>query len=237
MSAIVITGASSGIGLATAELFAKSNHTLLLISRRKITQLQSNSNVTFCQIDVTDANNFNKVINEFYEKNGKIDCLINNAGVMHLGSIMGQSEQKWDDMLKTNVLGVLNGVKAVLPYMINKDSGTIINISSSLSRMPATNHAVYGMTKAAVSSFSESIRQEVAKNNIRVIDILPGYVKTNLLNNKESPDILDDYSSFVDTLKKPLMPLDIANIIEFCFKSPPHVCIREIFVAPTSQIN
>jgi NADP-dependent 3-hydroxy acid dehydrogenase YdfG len=235
-SLIVITGASSGIGEAIARKFSQEGYPLLLLSRRYKKLMNLNLPNTICaKIDVTDLVSFKKAIDEAQLIYGDVGCIINNAGVMFLGRVEKQNPKEWQAMINTNIIGVINGINSVLQNMINKKSGTIINISSVVGRKTAVDHAIYCATKHAVHALSESIREEISNSNVRVITISPGVVNTELINKTSSAELKENYRSWKESMKCILKPMDIAEIVFFAYVQPQRVCIREIIVAPTPQ--
>ncbi|MEN9583211.1 MAG: hypothetical protein RLZZ616_217, partial [Pseudomonadota bacterium] len=181
---VVITGASSGIGAACAAFFAKRGHPLLLLARR-IERLEAlDLPKTLCrQVDVTDRATLSEAVVEAEARFGPVDLIVNNAGQMQLSLLAEQSPEEWDRMLDVNVKGVLNGIHAVLPNMLARRHGTIINISSVAGRKTHPRHAVYSGTKFAVHAISENLREEVAPHNVRVITIAPGATDTELVSH------------------------------------------------------
>lgn len=233
---IVITGASSGIGEATARAFSKMGHPLLLLARRieKLEKLNLPNSIC-AQVDVKDIKSFRSAVKIAEEKFGTVDCLINNAGIMLLGEVHLQSENEWHDMFDVNVLGLLNGIKLVINSMIENKAGTIINISSIAGKKTFPNHAIYTGTKFAVHSMSEAIREEVAKHNIRVTTIAPGAVETELLGHTTSNEIINGYENWKNEIGGAINSSVIADTIAFAYNQPQSVCIREIVVAATKQ--
>jgi len=233
---IVITGASSGIGEATAKRLSALGHPLLLIARR-IEKLEAlNLPNTICRkIDITNFNELKKAINEAQEVFGVVDCLINNAGAMLLGSIDTQDISEWQRMYDLNVMAVLNGMQAVLGDMKDRKTGTIINISSIAGKKTFPAHAAYCGTKFAIHGISENVREEVAQHNVRVITIAPGAVETELLSHTTSKEIIDGYEQWKEDMGGVIMPDDIAKSIEFVYTQPQNVNIRELVIAATRQ--
>lgn len=233
---VVITGASSGIGEATAKRLSKAGHPLLLIARR-IDRLKALDlpNTICAGVDVTDIESMKKAVKEAEEKFGAVDCIINNAGVMLLGDASTQDPAEWKKMLDVNVTGLLNGIHIVLSSMIERNSGTIINISSIAGRKTFPSHSVYCGTKFAVHAITENIREEVADSNVRAIVIAPGAVETELLSHTTSEEIKSGYEDWKEGMGGAIVPEDIANAIEFAYSQPQNVCVREIVVAATRQ--
>lgn len=233
---IVITGASSGIGAATAKTLSQEGYPLLLLARRIEKMEALNLPNTLCRkVDILDPTSFQSAITEAEAKFGPVDCLINNAGVMLLGSPQKQSLAEWNQMIDVNIKGILNGIHLVLEGMIQRNHGTIINISSIAGRKTFPNHAIYCGTKFAVHAISENIRQEVAASNVRVSIIAPGVVETELMNHTTDMGIVDGYNTWKKTMGEGLASQDIANAISFVYNQPQRVCIREVVLAPTKQ--
>lgn len=161
---------------------------------------------------------------------------MNNAGVMLLGLMHEQDPEQWQTMLDVNVMGVLNGVHAVLPSMISRKTGTIINVSSVAGRKTYPNHAAYCGTKFAVHALTENIREEVAPHNIRLIVIAPGPVETELLEHTTFNNIKEGYTAWKDSIGGALTSEDIARSIVFAQQQPQHLCIREMVICPTRQV-
>lgn len=233
---IVITGASSGIGEAIARRLSNEGHPLLLLARRveRLESLQLPN--TLCEkVDVTDQATFEAAIAKAEAKFGSVDGLVNNAGVMLLGQIDTQDASEWKRMFDVNVLGLLNGMQAVLAPMMERNSGTIINISSIAGKKTFPNHAAYCGTKFAVHAISENVREEVAASNVRVTTIAPGAVETELLSHTTSDDIKQGYDDWKQDMGGVLAADDVARAVEFAYSQPQNVCIREIALAPTKQ--
>lgn len=234
---VIITGASSGIGKATAQRFSQAGHALLLLARRVEKLEELNLPNTLCRkVDVTDLAAFQAAVDEAETKFGPADLIVNNAGVMLLGNAITQNPVEWQQMLNINVMGVLNGVKTVLGKMVARNHGTIVNISSIAGRKTFPDHAAYCATKFAVHALTENIRGEVAGSNVRMTVIAPGVVETELLSHTTDAAIVDGYKAWkANTIEQGLNPDDIARSIEFAYSQPQNVCIREIVIADTKQ--
>ena len=233
---MVITGASSGIGEELAKTLSEQGHPLLLIARR-IERLQALDlpNTICAKVDVADAAAFQQAVSHAEQEFGDVDLLVNNAGVMQLGQVDTQDLNEWKTMYEVNVLGLLNGMQSVLSSMKERNTGTIVNISSIAGRKTFGNHAAYCGTKFAVHAISENVREEVAASNVRVITIAPGAVETELLSHTTSQDIIDGYEEWKGTMGGALAPIDVANAISFAYAQQQNVCIREIVLAATKQ--
>ncbi len=238
---VVITGASSGFGAEMAKVFGKAGHPMLLLARR-IDRLQTLieeeklENTIARKVDVCDQQSFASAIREAEVMYGKTDLLINNAGVMLLGDVRNQDASEWQTMINVNVMGVLNGIQIVLEDMINRNGGTIINVSSIAGRKSFANHAAYCATKFGVHALSETIREEVSASNVRVLTIAPGAAETELLSHTTSTEIIDGYNQWKETMGgKSLDPSEVAKTTLFMYQMPQAVSIREVLIAPTKQ--
>ena len=234
---IVVTGASSGIGLATARLFAAHGHPLLLLARRLAPMQALNlPHALARQVDVTDRQALAAALREAEDQYGPADAIVNNAGVMLLGDITRQDPEQWDRMLDVNVKGLLNGVHAVAAGMAERRRGTIINIGSVAGRKTFPNHVAYVGTKFAVHGLSENLREELAPHNVRVVTIAPGAVETELLGHTTDDGIKSGYEAWkADMGGQVLAAEDVANAVYYAYAQPPGVCIREIVLAATRQ--
>ncbi len=233
---IVITGASSGIGEATARAFSELGYPLLLLARRIDKLLALNLPNAICQkVDVTHRQEVITAIAEAEKHYGPTGCIVNNAGVMLLGLMSEQNPEEWQHMLDVNVMGVMNGIHAVLPSMIKRKTGTIINVSSVAGRKTYRHHAAYCSTKFAVHAMTENLREEVSQHNVRLITIAPGAVETELLSHTTADDIREDYESWKKEIGGVLISEDIARAILFAYQQPQRVCVREIVVCATLQ--
>jgi len=238
----LITGASSGIGEGVAKTLAAKGVKIGLAARsidklKKIEgEIQQVGGEAFSvEVDVTNKVSVNAGVKRLIEKYGTIDILINNAGIMPASDIDAFKIDEWDEMVNINITGVLNVTAAVLPELINKHSGHIVNLSSIAGRKLFKGLAIYCATKHFVAAFSDIMRMEIGKkHNIRVTSIQPGAVATNLFNQitdetyKEGMESLRDQMTF-------LTPNDIANSMIYALESPDNVDVSEIFILPTDQ--
>ncbi|MEI0447484.1 SDR family oxidoreductase [Brachyspira intermedia] len=235
---VVITGSSSGIGIETAKKFSENGYPTLLISRRKeIMEKLNLKNSISVSADVTNLEEIKNAVKIAEEKYGKTDLLINCAGVMLLGNIDKQSYEEWKNMIDVNVNGILTTTNVILPNMIKRNEGTIINISSIAGRKTFTNHGIYCGSKFAVHAITESIREEVADKNVRIIVIAPGVVETNLLSHTTDENIKSDYIEWKKSIGNGLNASDVVNCIEFAYNMPQDICVREIVIAKTKQVD
>ena len=235
---VVITGASSGIGMDLAKRFSNEGFPVLMIARRNKIMEELNLPNTICKsVDVTDYKGMEKAIREAEAIYGKTDLLVNCAGVMLLGNSNTQDIEEWDRMIDVNVKGVLNGTKVVLKDMVERNGGTIINISSIAGRKTFDAHAVYCGSKFAVHAITESMRKEVSNSNVRIIVISPGVVETNLLSHTTDEEIKKNYNVWKETINMGLDPKQVTDCIMFAYNMPQDVCVREIAIAKTKQAD
>ncbi|MCJ7498943.1 SDR family oxidoreductase [bacterium] len=235
---VAITGASSGIGEATARAFSREGHPLLLMARRVERLKTLGLPDCLCEkVDVTNLESLKSAVEKGEEKFGPIDCLVNNAGVMLLSKAHLQDTGEWERMLDVNVKGMLNGIHLVLKGMIERQAGTIINISSVAGLKPGPNLAVYSGTKFAVRAISESIREEAAPHDVRVTVISPGLVETELLEHTTVRELKEGFENLKEGMGGFLEPSDVAGAILYTYKQPRNVCVREIVLAPTRQLR
>jgi 3-hydroxy acid dehydrogenase/malonic semialdehyde reductase len=237
-----ITGATSGIGKATAEIFAKNNIRLILCGRRAVRlekiqqELSKLTEVTTLQFDISKRSEVENAIASLPEKFKKVDILINNAGNAHgLSTIQEGDIDDWDAMLDINVKGLLYVSKAIFPQMISRNNGFIVNIGSIAGKEVYPNGNVYCASKYAVDALNKSMRIDLNKHNIRVAAIHPGAVETEFSEVRFKGD--SEKAKSVYTGYKALQPEDIADIIHFVVTRPYHVNIEDLVVYPTAQAS
>ena len=238
---IVITGDSSVFGAAMAKLFNAQGYPLLLVARRteKILALPLDfANVQVASVDVCDQAQLQAAIQAAEAAFGPVDLLVNNAGVMLLGNVTTQDPAQWQQMLDVNVMGVLNGTQVVLPGMLAREHGTIINISSLAGKKTFVNHAAYVASKFGVHGLSETIREEVSGHNVRIAMVAPGAAETELLGHTTDEQALADYAGWKQTMGGlTLDPQHVAEAVAFIYAIPQAVNVREIDIAATRQAN
>ena len=205
---VVITGASSGIGESCARLFSDRGHALLLIARRLERMQALNLPNCLCEVvDVTDLNAFQAAVRKAESIYGPAECIINNAGVMLLGKAHSQDPTEWATMLQVNVIGVMNGVRAVIDGMMSRKSGTVINISSVAGRKTFGSHGVYCATKFGVHALTETFREEYSKYNVKFVVVAPGWWRRNCWATRT----MRPADCRLKTKIEPLQPIDVAN--------------------------
>lgn len=234
---VVITGASSGFGKALALEFNKAGYPLLLLARRIELLEEMNLENAICEkVDVTDKDAFERAVRNAEAFYGKTDLIINNAGVMLLGNLENQDSKEWQRMLDVNVIGVMNGMQIVMNDMKERQSGTIINISSIAGVKPFANHAAYCASKYGVIGLSEVTRGELSPYNVRVMRVCPGAVDTELLSHTTNEEIKDAYNDWKSSVGvNSITTEDVAKTIKFAYELPQGVNLREIQIADTRQ--
>jgi NADP-dependent 3-hydroxy acid dehydrogenase YdfG len=237
----IVTGASSGIGYATALALSRSGAKVAAGARRmdRLESLQNeiskNGGEVFVQkLDVTIKSECDALADAVLKKWGTIDILINNAGLQPLSFFKNLKVEEWDKMIDVNIRGVFYCTAAVIPTMMNKNSGHIVNISSMAGRVVYPSGSVYCATKHAVTAFSEGLRQEFSqRSNIRVTCIEPGVVATELME-AITDKALEKYVERTRQMEA-LQAEDIANAIMFAVEAPRHVNVNEILIRPMTQ--
>jgi NADP-dependent 3-hydroxy acid dehydrogenase YdfG len=239
---VAITGASSGIGAATAELLAGEGAAVAIGARRedRLNELaekigSAGGRAVALRADVADESSANEFVRRAHEELGGLDALVNNAGVMLLGPIQDADTEQWRRMIDVNLLGLLYCTHAALPLMRDAGGGHIVNISSVAGRVASLGSGVYNLTKWGVGAFSESLRQEVGGMGIRVTIVEPGYVDTELQGHNEHPMVLEGIKRMQESIPKVLDAEDIARAIHYALAQPQHVSVNEVLVRPTGQ--
>jgi NADP-dependent 3-hydroxy acid dehydrogenase YdfG len=235
---VVITGASSGLGEATARRLAQGGAKLVLGARR-IERLQalaselSFTNVAVVRTDVTKREQVENLVNHAVETFGRVDVIINNAGLMPLSPLEALRVDDWDRMIDVNLKGVLYGIAAALPHMKAQHGGHIISVSSVAGHKISPGGAVYSAPKYGVRVISEALRQEVKPYNIRTTVISPGAVATELPGSVTEPDVAAGVNALYESMA---VPADsFASMVAFAMSQPDDVDVNEILFRPTAQ--
>lgn len=237
---VVITGASSGLGAATARLLSEQGALLALGARRKdridalTDELSGELGKTIAvQMDVTQREQVKHLVDTAVKEYGRIDVMINNAGLMPQSLLESLKIDDWDRMIDVNIKGVLYGIAAALPYMKEQKAGHIINVSSVAGHKVGPGGAVYSATKHAVRALSEGLRQEVKPYNIRTTVISPGAVATELPDSVTDPAVIGRIRKLYEEVA---IPADsFARAVAFAISQPDDVDINEILFRPTRQ--
>lgn len=237
---VVITGASSGLGEAAARLLSAEGGAVVLGARRtdRIEALASEligkgGRALAKSTDVTDCEQVKSLVDAAVENFGRVDVMINNAGLMPNSLLERLKIQDWDRMIDVNIKGVLYGIAAALPHMKRQMSGHIVNVSSVAGHKVRPGNAVYSATKHAVRVISEGFRQEVKPYNIRTTIISPGAVLTELPDSITEPDVAEGMRQFYE---ESAIPADtFARVVAFAIEQPEDVDVDEILFRPTNQ--
>ena len=238
----IVTGATSGIGWATAAAFAEHGGMVTVTGRREERLLSLANHIgpdraLAAHGDIARRGDVEAVVDQTVERFGRVDVLVNNAGVMLLSPASQRLVDEWDRMIDVNVKGLLYGVAAVLPQMKSQGSGHIVNVGSVAGRRPFPTGTIYSATKFAVRAISEGLRNELSPTEgIRVTDIEPGVVDTELLDHISDQGAVAAFAERWGQKVK-LRPEDVANAIVYAVSQPPHVNVNEILVRPTEQEN
>jgi NADP-dependent 3-hydroxy acid dehydrogenase YdfG len=237
----LVTGASSGIGEATALALAEAGAKVAIAARRrdrlealaaKLEALGAEPMVLVA--DLSSEDEAKRVVTDTEAHYGRLDILVNNAGVMYLEPVEEADLGRWRRMLELNVLSLIASTQAALPGMRQRRDGHIVNISSTAGRVANPNAAAYSATKFGVVAFSEALRREVYQHNIRVSVIEPGVVETELRDHIGHATTKDALNAWADSMRQ-LQSTDVADAIVFCVSRPSHVNINEVLMRPTDQ--
>ncbi len=237
---VAITGASSGIGEATALACAAAGASVALAARRAdriealAKQIEDDGGRALAiPTDVGEEDQARAFVERAHAELGRLDALVNNAGTMLLGPIDGAPTEEWRRMIHVNLFGVLYCTHAALPLLRAQGSGDVVNVSSVAGRVARAGSGVYNLTKWGVNAFSEALRQECVGAGIRVTIVEPGAVATELPSHNRPP-ILEQMTKRFEGVV-PLQAQDIANAIVFALGQPPHVSLNELLVRPSNQ--
>ncbi|MGW2823063.1 SDR family NAD(P)-dependent oxidoreductase [Streptomyces sp. NPDC001443] len=244
----LVTGASSGIGTATARQLAEQGASVALVARRKdrlddlAAQITAAGGTALAvEADITDAAKAGAAVQQTVEHFGRLDILVNNAGLMLLGPVVGADPTEWERMIAVNVQGLLHTTHAALPHLLKaaedapRQVADIVNISSIAGREAWNGYGVYNLTKFGVNGFTESLRKEITQRHVRVGVLEPGGVATELAShNDHKPDIREATATFYEQTEV-LQPEDIADGVAYMVTRPRHASIGELWIMPTDQ--
>jgi NADP-dependent 3-hydroxy acid dehydrogenase YdfG len=244
----LVTGASSGIGQAAAASLAARGAAVALVARRtdRLEELagkisDGGGKALTITADVTDQEQAKQAVSTAVEELGRLDTVVNNAGVMLLGPIVEAPVEEWERMVDLNIKGLLYVAHAAMSHLLAAaESGPrqvadLVNISSVAGRVARNGSGVYNATKHAVGAFSESLRQEVTGRHVRVSLVEPGAVATELASHNR-PEVMDSIQARFASLER-LEAEDIAETIEFIVTRPRRVAVNEVLIRPTEQEN
>ena len=243
----LVTGASSGIGEAAARSLAAEGASVAVVARRRdrlealADSIGDRTRVEVIEADVTDEAQATSMVDRTVSRFGRLDTLINNAGVMLLGPIVDAPIEEWQRMVELNLLGLLYGTHAALPHLISAAEGgprqvaDVVNVSSVAGRVARQGNGVYSATKFAVVAFGESLRQEVAALHVRVTAVEPGATATELAGHNR-PEILEGIRDTFGNVER-LSSEDIADAIVYAVTRPRHVALNELLIRPTEQVR
>ncbi len=246
-TAALVTGASSGIGAATARRLAADGASVALVARRRdrLEALaaeinQAGGSALVVQADITERAQADAAVQQAVERFGRLDILVNNAGLMLLGPLVGADAGEWDRMIAINVNGLLYTTRAALPHLLHaaeedpRRVADIVNISSIAGRVAWNGYGVYNLTKFGVNGFTESLRQEVTQRHVRVGVLEPGGVATELASHNKAAIQKEMIDPFIERTEL-LAAEDIADGVAYMVTRPRHAAIGELWIMPTDQ--
>ena len=241
----LVTGASSGIGEATAVALAAEGATVAVAARRRdrleelVERIGNDADVLVIETDITDEGSAHAMVESTVREFGRLDTLVNNAGVMLLGPIVDAPVEEWGRMIELNVLGLLHCTHAALPHLLraaetdHRRVADVVNVSSVAGRVARLGSGVYNASKFGVVAFTESLRQEVTRRHVRASVIEPGAVMTELATHNR-PEIIETMRANFGEMEM-MRSEDIAEAILFTVTRPRHVAVNEILIRPTEQ--
>jgi NADP-dependent 3-hydroxy acid dehydrogenase YdfG len=246
-TAALVTGASSGIGAATARRLAADGASVALVARRR-DRLEAlaaeigaaGGTALVLEANITDRTQAEAAVRLAVERFGRLDILVNNAGLMLLGPVVGADAEEWDRMIAINVRGLLYTTRAALPHLLTaaedgqRRVADIVNISSIAGRVAWNRYGVYNLTKFGVNGFTESLRQEVTQRHVRVGVLEPGGVATEL-GSHNKPEIRKEIIDPFLAQTEVLAPQDVADGVAYMVSRPRHTAIGELWIMPTDQ--
>lgn len=234
---ILVTGASSGIGQATALALSKAGARIAVGARRtdrlKTLAQDAPGEILVLELDVTDQQSVQDAVTTTVEHFGALDAVVNNAGIMLSGAILDADTTEWTRMVETNLLGSMYTVHAALPHLL-QSKGAVVQISSTSGRISSAASGVYAATKFGITAFAEALRQEVTTQGVRVVVVEPGFVSTELASHITDPNIQAAAKNMAESMRT-LQPEDIATAIVYALTQPAHVAVNEILIRPTDQ--
>jgi len=233
---VAITGASSGIGEATARAFSAAGHPVLLMARRLDRMEALNLPNSICRkVDVCDRSAIAKAVQDAEQEYGPVDMMFANAGIARLGDIGTQDPEEWDEMIDINTKGVMNAVHSVMAGMKERQHGTLVMMSSIAGRKVYPDHTVYCGTKYFVHAVSESLRSYLSDYNVRVIVTSPGVIETEVLDHVTDENTLKNYRQNKADMGGGIGADIVADLILNAYQLPQNAIVQEICMTPTRQ--
>lgn len=237
---VLVTGASSGIGEGVALAFAAEGATIVAAGRRadRVSGLadrivKAGGTAMPLALDVTDEKQARDGIESIRQRYGRLDVLVNSAGIMLSARVADADPADWRTMIDANLFGLMIVTHAALP-LLKANGGHVFNVSSISARLANAGSPGYAASKAAVGAFTESLRKELASQGVRVTVVLPGIVETELFSHLKDEATKERFGKMIQAMT-PLQPADVANAIVFANLQPPHVSINELVIRPTQQ--
>ncbi|MCL9760569.1 SDR family NAD(P)-dependent oxidoreductase [Frankia sp. AiPa1] len=245
----LVTGASSGIGAATGRELARQGAAVALVARRKerldelAAEIQAESGrAVAIAADITEQNQAIDAVERTVAELGRLDTVVNNAGVMLLGPVLGAPTEEWDRMISLNLQGLLYVSHAALPHLVTaagsgpREVADLVNISSVAGRRAQPMSGVYNLTKFGVNAFTESLRQEITERYVRVSVVEPGAVITELVDQVR-PEVREQILASLVDQEERLLAEDIADGIAYIVTRPRRVAVNELLIRPTAQLR
>lgn len=233
---IAVTGASSGIGAATAKAFSKAEHPVLMMARRTAPMEEMNlPNSVIAEVDVRDRKQIADAVARGEAAHGPVDMMFVNAGIARLADIGRQPPEEWDEMIDINTKGVMNTVHAVMNGMMERRTGTLVMMSSIAGRKVYPDHTVYCGTKYFVHAVSESLRDYLSDYNVRVIVLSPGVIETDVLSGVLDEQTLASYNENKKKMGGGIGADIVADLILNAYQLPQRALVQEICLTPTRQ--
>lgn len=233
---VAITGASSGIGEATARAFSAAGHPVLLMARR-MDRMEALGlpNAVLRQVDVRDRNAIAAAVRDAEAEFGPVDMMFANAGIARLADIGRQPPEEWDEMIDINTKGVMNTVHAVMNGMMDRKRGTLVMMSSIAGRKVYPDHTVYCGTKYFVHAVSESLREYLSAFDVRVVVVSPGVIETEVLSGVLDQETLENYKNNKVKMGGGIGADIVADLILNAYRLPQKALVQEICLTPTRQ--
>ncbi|WP_240745065.1 MULTISPECIES: SDR family oxidoreductase [unclassified Microbacterium] len=236
---MLVTGASSGIGRATALALSREGAIVVAAGRRaeRLRTLveEAPGEMVAMELDVTGPESVDPVVSAVVSRFGRLDALVNNAGLMLAGMILNADTDEWVRMVETNLLGSMRVARAALPHLI-ESHGTYVQVSSTSGRIATAGNAAYSATKFGITAFAESFRQEATPYGVRTIVVEPGFVTTELTHHI-TDSVMREAADRIGESMRTLQPEDIAAAVVYALGQPDHVAVNEILVRPTDQLH